>query len=241
MRKLESVRFLSNGYALKGYLHLPTDNSNHPPVVVGSHGLFSTGNSPKQTSLAKHCSTLGIAFFRFDHRGCGESDGSFTRVTSLETRSQDLISAVRKIITLTGSEGSIGLFGSSMGGAVCLNAAHRLPVAAIVSYAAPVRLEATVGVDDLPAELRQSDPQANPFSLRFDISERIKNIRNILLVHGDADPVVPVSDAMEIHRQAGSPKRLILQRDGDHPMSRRSHQIEFVKAATSWFKDRLLP
>lgn len=240
MRKLETVRFSSNGYSLKGYLHLPPDNPAHPPVVVGSHGLFSSGNSPKQTVLARSCNKLGIAFFRFDHRGCGESEGSFSRVTSLETRSLDLISAVRKIITLTGSDEAIGLFGSSLGGATCLNIARRLPVRAVVSYAAPIRLNITVGPEDLPVEIRQSDPQAAPIVLQFDISRQIEGIHNVLLVHGEADPVIPCSDATELYHRIVSPKRLILQRDGDHPMSRKNHQTNFIHTAAKWFKTRLL-
>ena len=239
MRKLETVRFSSDGYTLKGYLHLPPDNPAYPPVVVGSHGLFSTANSPKQTALARSCNNLGIAFFRFDHRGCGESEGSFSRVTSLESRSLDLISAVRKIITLTGSDKAIGLFGSSLGGATCLNIARRLPVKAVVSYAAPVRLNITVGPADLPIEIRQSDPQATPVVLQFDISRQIEGICSVLLVHGEADPVIPCSDAIKLYHRIGSPKRLILQRDGDHPMSRKNHQTNFIVAAAKWFETHL--
>jgi len=35
----KSITFSSNGFTLKGTLHLPA--AEHPPVVVGSHGLFS--------------------------------------------------------------------------------------------------------------------------------------------------------------------------------------------------------
>ena len=241
MRKLKSISFSSDGYKLKGYLHLPEDNSAHPPVVVGSHGLFSTGNSPKQIALAQTCSSLGIAYFRFDHRGCGESEGIFSRVTSLESRSHDLHSAVSTIVTLTGSDEAIGLFGSSMGGATCLNVARDLQVSAIVAYASPIRLDTTISEDDLPVELKQTDPRPEPFKLQFDLSERIEGVGKILIVHGDADPVIPFSDAVEIHRRISSPKQLILLRDGDHPMSRKHHQIEFLQAATMWFKNRLLP
>ena len=67
------LSFSSDGFRLSGTLHLP--GMPLPPIVVGSHGLLSSGSSPKQIELARQCSENGMAFFRFDHRGCGHSDG----------------------------------------------------------------------------------------------------------------------------------------------------------------------
>ena len=69
---------MSENFLLRGMLHIPTDEKG--PVVIGSHGLLSSGNSPKQIELAKRCGEFGIAFFRFDHRGCGKSEGVFKEV-----------------------------------------------------------------------------------------------------------------------------------------------------------------
>ena len=74
----ENISFNSDSLKLKGVLHLPDDGQ--PPVVIGSHGLYSSGSSPKQIALAEQCNRLGIAYFRFDHRGCGSSQGEFERV-----------------------------------------------------------------------------------------------------------------------------------------------------------------
>ncbi len=86
--KLKAISFHSDGLILKGTLHLPT--VDHPPVVIGSHGLYSNQDSPKQIALARACNTLGMAYFRFDHRGCGSSQGEFDPVTSLAARCTDL-------------------------------------------------------------------------------------------------------------------------------------------------------
>ena len=114
-----NITFTSNGLSLRGILHHPSIPM--PPVVIGSHGLFSSGNSPKQIALAKACNARGIAFFRFDHRGCGQSEGVFKEVTSLEARCNDLISAIKTIQLRKDAGDRISLFGSSMGGAVCVN------------------------------------------------------------------------------------------------------------------------
>ena len=78
----EPITFSSDGLLLEGRLHMP--EAQHPPFVIGSHGLFSTGDSPKQLALARHLNAAGIAFFRFDHRGCGRSAGSFRKETTIK-------------------------------------------------------------------------------------------------------------------------------------------------------------
>ena len=45
------IAFSSDGLLLKGFLHLPA--RKQPPVVIGSHGLLSSGASPKQVALAQ--------------------------------------------------------------------------------------------------------------------------------------------------------------------------------------------
>ena len=119
---IKNISFTSDDFQLKGTLHLPPDTPS-PPVVIGSHGLFSTGNSPKQTALAEKCAKLGIAYFRFDHRGCGESDGVFRDVTSLENRRKDLLNAISFIRGMDETGNTLGLFGSSFGGATALSVA----------------------------------------------------------------------------------------------------------------------
>ncbi|MGD9017875.1 MAG: damage-inducible protein CinA, partial [Desulfobacterales bacterium] len=80
----EEIAFPADGHRLMGVLHLPAGD----PVgtVIGSHGLFSSGASPKQLELAHWCNRSRMAYFRFDHRGCGSSSGDFDTVTSLAGR-----------------------------------------------------------------------------------------------------------------------------------------------------------
>jgi alpha-beta hydrolase superfamily lysophospholipase len=71
----EEIMFSSDGLCLRGTLHRPS--CDLPPVVIGSHGLLSSRRSPKQIALANRCCRYGMAFFRFDHRGVGDSQGPF--------------------------------------------------------------------------------------------------------------------------------------------------------------------
>jgi alpha-beta hydrolase superfamily lysophospholipase len=234
----KSIEFSSDGFLLRGTLHLP--EAEKPPVIIGSHGLLSSSRSPKQIELADGCAARGMAFFRFDHRGCGRSQGRLQDVTTLAGRSRDLADAARTILDRNDTGKGLGLFGSSMGGAVCLNMAEALGARAVVTVAAPVRSRAIApgAVDD--------DPDAAPdlggiprHRLAFDLSDRLGGIHCILIFHGDADDVVPVENADEIYRCAGDPKALVIQAGGDHRMSRPAHQRSFLGKATDWFVNHL--
>jgi len=229
----KEISFNADGLKLKGVLHLP-DTVARTPVVIGSHGLYSSANSPKQIVLAEHCNHFGIAYFRFDHRGCGRSEGEFDRVTSLEARCRDLIAAVAAINSRIDTGDRLGLFGSSLGGTVCLSTAARL-AAAVVTLAAPIRSK-LIGNQ---AEKSRVEIVFDAAKRQFDIKEGLSKITNILIFHGDADEVVPVSHAREIYKFARKPKKMIIQKQGDHRMSNREHQKEFVREASRWFKRKL--
>jgi alpha-beta hydrolase superfamily lysophospholipase len=225
----KKISFLSENFLLKGTLHIPSDERG--PVVIGSHGLLSSGNSPKQIELARRCNEFGIAFFRFDHRGCGESEGVFKEVTSLDARCVDIQNAV-ETVHRHGYDSRIGLFGSSMGGAACIAVASQSNIDSMVINAAPIRSL----MIKRPAE---KEDQIDYKRLSFDVSGKLRQINNILIFHGKADQVVPVSNALEIYEKAGDPKKLIFQENGDHLMTNPAHQKEFIREAGLWFNQRL--
>lgn len=235
----KKIHFLSDGFLIKGTLHLPSVEC--PPVVIGAHGLLSSSDSPKQRELAIRCNEFGLAFFRFDHRGCGASQGYFPEVTSLETRVNDLLSAVRTIRSRKDTGHNLGLFGSSMGGTICLAVARKVGADALVTYAAPIRSKTINRLPEGAGNAAAVLSATGSTNLQFNISDKLKGVRNILIFHGDGDEIVPFSSAEEIFNNAGKPKRLIRQKQGDHPMSRQSHQTEFIREAARWFVSGLSP
>jgi alpha-beta hydrolase superfamily lysophospholipase len=232
----KKISFKSNGFLIKGTLHLP--ELKYPPVVIGVHGLFSSSDSPKQIELAKKCNALNIAFFRFDHRGCGKSEGVFRDVTSFEARQTDLISAVKTIYSRNDIGNRIGLFGSSLGGTVCISIANILKIEALVTFAAPIRSKPLIEALDKSNHLNNLPLSFCKTNLNFDISDKLPYIHNVLIFHGDSDKIVPLSNSNEIYSKSGNPKKIIIQSQGDHRMSNKYNQTQFLNESALWFKKR---
>jgi len=236
--KQHALPFDCNGYLLAGTLHLPDDKD--PPVVIGSHGLYSSSQSPKQITLGNLCAEAGIAYFRFDHRGCGDSQGDIRKDTTLNLRCIDLMGAVAALKKEGLSCSNLGLFGSSFGGAVCISVARELSARALVLNAAAVKSGRIL------SDLEATDPSKPKSSIlfkktfRFDLDHLLKDLHHVLIFHGDADEVVPVGESRLIYALAGEPKRLVVFENGDHVMSDPAHQKTFAGESVRWFREHLL-
>jgi uncharacterized protein len=230
MHHEKPISFVSDGLKLSGVLHPP----DAPPVavIVGCHGLKADKHSPKQLALASRCMAERMAYFRFDHRGCGASEGVFEEHTTLANRRADLIAAVQTAKRATGADLPIGLFGSSLGGTVCLAAAQEVNPFAVVTLAAPIQSRSVRMPADSPASLI-NDLVANRLS--FDIRPSIRSIHHILVIHGSADETVPTENAHSIYDLARPPKEKIILPNGDHRISERSQQNRFIDTAVRWF------
>ena len=221
-----------DGLTLSGILHLP--DRRPMAVVIGCHGLMADKSSPKQIALAQRCTAAGMGYYRFDHRGCGRSEGDFESQTTLENRRSDLLAAARCIDRRLGMSLPIGLFGSSLGGTVCLTAAQELSPFAIVTLAAPVQSRNIRLPEDSPESLKTEIVNSR---LRFDVTTHLKSVHHILIIHGSDDQTVSLENAHLIHRLAGDPKALVILQDGDHRITQSSHQKRFMRASIKWLLD----
>ena len=236
---IKEISFYSDEFQLKGTLHLP-QNAERPPVVIGSHGFLSDRSSPKQIELARRCNERGIAYFRFDHRGCGESEGEFKSVTSLETRCSDMLNAASAMRDAEEVGNRIGVFGSSFGGAVCIATAKAVNAHAIVTYAAPLKGETIRNYIKTLDPESDEYPDIDPSIFHFNLTGDVEKLNHYLIFHGDSDKVVSPSDAHRIYGMTTMPKRLIMLKNGDHPMSLEENQEKFMRETVLWFKEYLL-
>ncbi|NJK45687.1 MAG: alpha/beta hydrolase [Pleurocapsa sp. SU_196_0] len=104
-----------------GMLHLPTTPSAAPfPCVVFLHGFTGTHLEPHRlfALMARLLAHHGIAVFRFDFRGNGDSEGSFSEMT-VTRELADARAALRLLETRRDlNRDRFGLLGLSMGGLV---------------------------------------------------------------------------------------------------------------------------
>ena len=226
------ISFDSDGYKLNGKLHLPENSL--PPVVIGSHGLVSNGDSMKQIALAEKCSSMGIAFFRFHHRGCGTSEGAFEKVTNLKNRCVDLKNAVKSIISRNDIGNKFGLFGSSFGGTTCLSTGQEINPHVFVIAAAPVRSKTLKKAPETTETKAVLTPEFYKKNLAFDVSNKINGLKNMIIFHGDADDIVPVENGYEIFESVREPKKIVIQKGCGHTMEKKEHQSEFIEKASRW-------
>ena len=123
-----------------------------------------------------------------------------------------------------------------MGGAVCISVAATYDVASLVTFAAPVNSRSVISALDKLADSKSTAYSFYRKKLKSDISDKLSSVHHILIFHGDSDTVVPPSNARQIFEAAGGPKKMIMQRAGDHRMSNTEHQENFVREAALWFK-----
>lgn len=232
---MRTVSVIADGLCLSCILHLPSCVPS--AVIIGCHGLMADKTSPKQIDLARQCVSHGMAYCRFDHRGCGESEGDFEKDTTLEGRMADLLAVVRDLpAMLDGKCLPIGLFGSSLGGTVCLAAAHQILPFAIVTLAAPVQRQAIHLSDHSPASLKT---ELRHTALGFDITDHLSAIAHLLVIHGSDDEIVPVHNAHLIYRLSRDPKKLLILEHGDHRITAPILQKQYTRDTVQWFKSAI--
>ena len=184
-------------------------------IVVIGHGVTANKDREFVVALAAGLAAAGISALRFSFSGNGDSEGRFEdSCPSKEV--QDLKAVIdalegRKVIYV----------GHSMGGAVgVMSAAHEPRIEGLVSLAGMVNTSKFVEVefgDVIPGAGTMWDKPECPLSQAFvddmnNISSVIEFATHVkipwLLVHGEADDVVPIEESREIFERANEPKEL---------------------------------
>ena len=117
----DKITFTSGDLTLSGVLHTPegADASGLPCIIV-LHGFGSNKESGNVRGPCKMLNGWGYAAFRFDMRGCGESEGDFGRVICQE-QVEDTRAAMDYLQTRSEVDPKrIGVLGSSFGAAVAI-------------------------------------------------------------------------------------------------------------------------
>ena len=226
----EALLLDSQGLRLPANFHRPAP---HAPAVVMSHGLESTKEGDGWPELASLLYSQGIASLRLTHRGCGwgeepRAEGRMEE-TTLSGRIADLQAALEFLSTTDIDGGRLGGVGCSFGGMVLLGARDpRIRVLALL--ATPFQLPR--------ANTRM--PALDPDAARYDLLAAAREYhRPLLIVHGDADEVVPVEHAHRLYEAALEPKRLEIIPGADHVFSGPGQRERALGLCVEWVRTYL--
>lgn len=201
--------------------------------VIFCHGLFSTKDGYKITSLAGDIVVAGYTLLTFDFSFVGESGGRIEDLSVLQ-EVKDLESAAAYFLGLGIDE--LHLMGSSMGGVVSLlhlsGSGAAVKSLTLIATPADLRklLEENTGIPDLgglPADGATAIDGisiGNSFfreAMEIDVAAAAAAVTApALIVHGARDEVVHVSDAVRLAALLKGDRKLVIVSDGDHHLTR---------------------
>ena len=206
LRNVEPVTFTTaDGLALHGWF-LPSPRSPAWFTVLVFNG--NAGNRAYRAPLAAALRAHGLAVLLFDYRGFGENPGTPTEAGLMA----DGRAALAHLLGRTDVDGTrLVLFGESLGTAIAVQiASERSPAALILRSPFVSMIE--VGrfhYPFLPVRWLLRD--------RFASIDRIRSLRcPLLVVAGEEDRIVPISQSRRLYDAAPSPKKLEVLPGADH-------------------------
>jgi dipeptidyl aminopeptidase/acylaminoacyl peptidase len=249
--EIKEVRLKADGLELVGELHIPSRGKIHPALCI-CHGIPSAPADPTNkgyTLLAQRFCHAGFITLIFNFRGTGKSEGNL----DILGWSRDLQAALDFLYNLKEVDKiRFCLLGFSAGAAVSVyTAAHDPRVSSVVTCACPAdfrplrqRESAINGIQRFRqiGVIRDRDfpPSIKEWERGFDIISPIKWIdkispRPLLLVHGDADELIPLEHAHKLYQKAKEPKELKIIPGAKHKMRLEKAAMDFV---LEWLKAR---
>lgn len=253
----EAITLENNGEKIFGILHRPVVDNPVPAVIICSGFAGNKcGKFRVFVTLGKELAKHGIAVFRFDYRGSGDSDGEFTDLT-LEGEISDtevclnFLSQDPKI-----DPSRIGMLGKSLGGVIAILSACRFSHIKSLALWAPVfkskpwqqlweTFQLNGKLNPIEEELFKNLPAHFP-NLEFlkeffalDLEKHLEVLKDIPLlhIHGNNDQVVTIEHAKDFENaRNGMQNSLFIKLPkSDHHFSDIQEQKIAIEETAKWF------
>ena len=249
--EVKEIRLQADELELGGELHIPSGDKVHPALCI-CHGIPAAPPDPTDkgyTLLARRFCHAGFVTLIFNFRGTGKSQGNL----DILGWSRDLRAALDFLYSLEETDKArICLLGFSGGAAVSVYvAAHDPRVSSVVTCACPADFR-SLPQRETPLDtiqrfrqigaIRDKDfpPSIEEWQRGFETISPINWVdkispRPLLLVHGDADELIPLEHARRLYQKAKEPKELKIIPGAKHKMRLEKAAMDFVVA---WLKSR---
>jgi pimeloyl-ACP methyl ester carboxylesterase len=220
--------------------------NNRGTLLILGHGVTGNKDRPLMVALAEGLSECGWPCLRISFSGNGLSEGRFQESTITKE-----LADLKAVLDTVPQEIRIAYAGHSMGGAVgVLTAATDPRIRALVSLAGMTQTAAFAEREFgmvKPDEGCMWDEESCPLSTHF--MEDMRRIGNTLaaaaeatcpwlLIHGDADDVVPIQDGLEAFAAANCEKEWLAVEGGEHSFGEESYP-RIIEAMDRWFTKHL--
>lgn len=243
-----------DGHRLSARLDLPGVGS--PRACALFAHCFTCGKDLRAVrSISEALTDLGIAVFRFDFPGLGQSEGEFSEST-FSSNVDDLYRAAVYLEEV--ASGPQILIGHSLGGAAVLRAAPLIDsVRAVATIGAP---SDPVHVTHLLAgkldEIRERGKATvslakRDFLIRKEFVEDLEKVstedatgrlrKALLILHSPVDEIVGIDNAARIYDRAKHPKSFLSLDDADHLLTREKDSRYAARAIAAWAERYLEP
>ena len=241
------------GIELAGLLETPADSATIHSYALFAH-CFTCGKDIAAASrVARALTKFGIAVFRFDFTGLGNSDGDFGN-TNFSSNVDDLLAAYQMLDKDFAAPQL--LVGHSLGGAAVLSAANRMPkVKAVSTIGSPASADHVEHLFHCSRDELETKGKAEvsiglrKFTIKKQFitdleqhtgTEHIANLRRPLMVfHSPVDAIVPVAEAAKIFTAAKHPKSYVSLDDADHLLVN-ARDAEFVAQTLAVWANRYI-
>ncbi len=243
-------RFVSNGLSLACHIARPSGAIEAGPAVILCHGFPIASLDAQRAGgtfpqlMDRTANELGCVAMTFNFRGCGESEGDF----SLQGWVDDLRNAIAHLIELHEPSGVI-LLGTNTGGSIAICVAADDPRVCAAGLLSP-RADFDDWADhprrfleharDIGAiHHRDFPPSVEEWAREFRRFRPVASARRfaprpMLVMHGEEDDSVPVSDARQLVNAHGSAELSLFEGAGH----RLRHDPRAVAVLLGWL-DRM--
>jgi len=241
----QKIEFTSGANKLSGLLETPESGIKF--YALFAHCFTCSKDIAAASRISRALTAKGIAVFRFDFTGLGNSDGDFAN-TNFSSNIQDLIAATDFL--RENYQAPKLLIGHSLGGTAVLGVAQHVPEStAIVTIGSPSDAAHVAHnfAAHIPEIEEKGEAEVNLAGRKFKIQKQflddinhfgiqhMAKLRKALLVmHSPIDSVVSVSEAEKIYQTAVHPKSFVSLDSADHLLTNKADSEYAAEIIAAW-------
>lgn len=263
MHKIEdrqAITITNHGEKIFGILHFPLNVDGPVPALIICPGFAGNkcGKFRIFVDVAQELAKNGVAVFRFDYRGAGDSEGNFSDIT-IESQFSDTLSCIEFLKSDSRFDSNrIGLLGRSLGGMIAILSAAQAPDIRSIALWAPVfSSEPWKKIwESLP---RDSNNVSKPAALKLlpanipavpsiqflkqffqvDLNKELEQIKHIPLlhIHGSKDEFVKYEQALDYQKACESNLQAVFIQlsNSGHDFANEEDRKIAIKETVKWF------